>query len=101
MSDSLTTNNTDNIDNTEPLAVSPDTDGSVTTKKAKKEFPPVRRNWFARFLLCCVSFFAVFGIVNFVFFKLGMEPFGSKSAAIDDAKIQYIDFFTYYVDISV
>ena len=99
MSDSLTTNNTDNIDNTEPLAVSPDTDGSVTTKKAKKEFPPVRRNWFARFLLCCVSFFAVFGIVNFVFFKLGMEPFGSKSAAIDDAKIQYIDFFTYYVDV--
>lgn len=59
----------------------------------------VHRKWYVRFLLCCISFAAVFGIINLVYFRLGMEPFGTKSVAIDDARIQYIDFFTYYVDV--
>ena len=55
-------------------------------------------------LVCAVSFvlcfvFACFRDCQLVYYLLGMEPFGLKSAAIDDAKIQYIDFFTYYVDV--
>ena len=85
-----------------------DAESKKDKKKRRKEdsradgmdgMPPVRRSWFVKFLLCCVSFLAVFGIVNLAFYVLGMEPFGTKTAAIDDAKIQYIDFFTYYVDV--
>ena len=72
---------------------------SAGTAGRKKYSQPVRRNWLVRFLLCCISFASVLVIVNLVYFKLGMEPFGTKTAAIDDAKIQYIDFFTYYVDV--
>lgn len=67
--------------------------GQETAAKA------VHRKWYVRLLLCCISFAAVFGIINLVYFMLGMEPFGTKTVAIDDAKIQYIDFFTYYVDV--
>ena len=66
-------------------------------KKRKKQ--AVQRKWYVRFFLCCISFAVVFGIINLAYFKLGMEPFGTKTVAIDDAKIQYIDFFTYYVDV--
>ena len=66
-------------------------------KAGKKQ--AARRKWYVRLFLCCVSFAVVFGIVNLVYLKLGMEPFGTKTVAIDDAKIQYIDFFTYYVDV--
>ena len=65
----------------------------------KESLKPVRRNWFARFLLCCISFALIMLVVNLVYYKLGMEPFGMKSVAVGDAKIQYIDFFTYYVDV--
>jgi len=60
---------------------------------------PVRRNWFMRFLLCCVSFGLVCVLIGIAYAALGMEPFGYKTVAVDDAKIQYIDFFTYYVDV--
>jgi len=58
-----------------------------------------RRSWRFRFLLCCISFLIVSGIALLAFFKVGLEPFGTKTVTIDDAKIQYIDFFTYYVDV--
>ena len=58
-----------------------------------------RRSWFVRFLICCIAFLIVSGIVSLVFYTLGLEPFGTKAVTIDDAKIQYIDFFTYYVDV--
>jgi uncharacterized membrane protein YfhO len=68
-----------------------------------KEEPEARkagkRGWFTRFLLCCLSFAAVTGLVNLVYFALKLEPFGTGAVSIDDAKIQYIDFFTYYVDV--
>ena len=60
---------------------------------------PGRRNWFARFLLCSLSFVLVCGLIHLVYFVLKLEPFGTDAVSIDDAKIQYIDFFTYYVDI--
>lgn len=88
----------------EPVVNDSESDQKESKKKARGaegagRFEPVRRNWFARFLLCCISFIAVFGIVILAYYKLGMEPFGTKTVAIDDAKIQYIDFFTYYVDV--
>lgn len=58
-----------------------------------------KRGWFTRFLMCCLSFAAVTGLVNLVYFVLKLEPFGTGAVSIDDAKIQYIDFFTYYVDV--
>ena len=60
---------------------------------------PKRRNWFARFLLCSLSFALVCGLIHLVYYVLKLEPFGTDAVSIDDAKIQYIDFFTYYVDI--
>ena len=81
----------------------PDGKRKAKGRKKKKNHTgktgPVRRNWFVKFLLCCLSFFLVFGIINLVYYLLGMEPFGTKTVSIDDAKIQYIDFFTYYVDV--
>ena len=81
----------------------PDKKRKAKTGRRKKDRSgnagPVRRNWFVKFLLCCLSFFLVFGIINLVYYLLGMEPFGTKTVSIDDAKIQYIDFFTYYVDV--
>lgn len=81
----------------------PDKKKKAKTGRRKKDRSgnagPVRRNWFVKFLLCCLSFFLVFGIINLVYYLLGMEPFGTKTVSIDDAKIQYIDFFTYYVDV--
>ena len=59
----------------------------------------VCRTWGFRFLLCCASFLIVSGIALLAFYKIGLEPFGTKTVTIDDAKIQYIDFFTYYVDV--
>lgn len=64
------------------------------TMKEKK-----RRGWFSRFVISCLAFFLVFGIINLLYYVLGMEPFGTRAVSIDDAKIQYIDFFTYYVDV--
>ena len=58
-----------------------------------------RRNWFLRFLLCCLSFLIVSGLTALAFYVLGAEPFGTKTLTVDDAKIQYIDFFTYFVDV--
>lgn len=58
-----------------------------------------RRGFFFRFIICCLSFLIVVGILALIFYALGMEPFGDRTVAIDDAKIQYIDFFTYYVDV--
>ena len=60
---------------------------------------PKRRNWFVRFLLCGLSFVLVCGLIHLVYFALKLEPFGTDAVSIDDAKIQYIDFFTYYVDV--
>ena len=60
---------------------------------------PKRRNWFVRFLLCGLSFALVCGLIHLVYFALKLEPFGTDAVSIDDAKIQYIDFFTYYVDV--
>ncbi len=60
---------------------------------------PKGRCWFVRFLLCCVSFLIVSGLILLVFRALKLEPFGTGAVSIDDAKIQYIDFFTYYVDV--
>ena len=57
------------------------------------------RRWYVRLLICCASFFIVLGIVFLAFYVLGMEPFGSRTLTTDDAKIQYIDFFTYFVDV--
>lgn len=58
-----------------------------------------RRGFFFRFFICCLSFLFVVGIIALVYYALGMEPFGDKAVSVDDAKIQYIDFFTYYVDV--
>ena len=68
-------------------------------QKAAEMGQPVRRKWFVRFLLCCVSFGLVCVLIGIAYAALGMEPFGYKTVAVDDAKIQYIDFFTYYVDV--
>ena len=75
--------------------------GKRKSRSARKAGKPrrVRRKWYARLFLCCISFAAVLGIINLAYYKLGMEPFGTNTVAIDDAKIQYIDFFTYYVDV--
>ena len=70
-------------------------DGHDTRTEEKQE----RRSWRFRFLLCCISFLIVSGIALLAFFKVGLEPFGVKAVTIDDAKIQYIDFFTYLVDV--
>lgn len=58
-----------------------------------------KRSWFFRFLLCVVSFLIVSGLIGLVYYVLRLEPFGVKAVTIDDAKIQYIDFFTYLVDV--
>lgn len=67
--------------------------------KGSENTSAVRRGFFFRFIICCLSFLIVVGILALVFYALGMEPFGEKAVSIDDAKIQYIDFFTYYVDV--
>ncbi len=54
------------------------------TMKEKK-----RRGWFSRFVISCLAFFLVFGIINLLYYVLGMEPFGTRAVSIDDAKIQY------------
>lgn len=81
---------------------SDDESASTESRHASKDTEteePAGRNWFIRFLLCCVSFGLVCGLIGTVYAALGMEPFGLKTVAVDDAKIQYIDFFTYYVDV--
>ncbi len=40
-----------------------------------------------------------FGIIYFVFFFLNIAPFGNNTIAIDDADIQYLDFFGFYKDV--
>ena len=69
--------------------------------EAPEKTPQERRRhgWFARFFLCCISFALASGLLFAVLYILQMEPFGTKAVTIDDAKIQYIDFFTYYVDV--
>ena len=46
----------------------PDGKRKAKGRKKKKNHTgktgPVRRNWFVKFLLCCCSFFLVFGIIN-------------------------------------
>ena len=87
------------VEKTDTAAAEKSDAGATEEVSASLPAGPVHRNLFVKFLLSCVSFLLVFGIVNLVYFMLGMEPFGTKSVAIDDAKIQYIDFFTYYVDV--
>ena len=73
--------------------------GTERSKSHRAEGKGHKRSWFARFLICCFSFFLVCGIAMLAFYVIGAEPFGTKAVTIDDAKIQYIDFFTYYVDV--
>ena len=88
--------------NTQPAESAKENDKEYVRENVKEE-PEAgkagKRGWFTRFLLCCLSFAAVTGLVNLVYFALKLEPFGTGAVSIDDAKIQYIDFFTYYVDV--
>ena len=83
--------------NTQPAESAKENDKENVRENVKEE-PEAgkagKRGWFTRFLLCCLSFAAVTGLVNLVYFALKLEPFGTGAVSIDDAKIQYIDFFT-------
>ena len=86
----------------ETKRIDPGTDPGTEAAKAesvRSESDEKRRGWFSRFIICCLAFFIVFGLINLLYYVLKMEPFGTKAVSIDDAKIQYIDFFTYYVDV--
>lgn len=79
-------------------------DQSVTPEAGTAQSPSdpeaaPRRSWIARFGLCCLAFLFVSGMSLTVLYVLKAEPFGIKALTIDDAKIQYMDFFTYYVDV--
>ena len=70
-----------------------------SAESADLSFGVKKRSWFFRFLLCVLSFLIVSGLIGLVYYVLDLEPFGVKAVTIDDAKIQYIDFFTYLVDV--
>ena len=44
------------------------------TMKEKK-----RRGWFSGFVISCLACFLVFGIINLLYYVLGMEPFGTRA----------------------
>ena len=46
-----------------------------------------------------ISGFIAFMIIFFIYLINGLAPFGTKSLAVMDAKIQYLDFFSYLKDV--
>lgn len=40
-----------------------------------------------------------FAVLLILFITCGYAPFGNKSLAVDDASIQYLDFYAYFKDV--
>ena len=93
MAGSSETKGTDSVGGTGTAGMSENEASAIGTA------PVRRRSPLLRLLLCCLSFVIVSGLATAVFYAVGAEPFGTNAVTIDDAKIQYIDFFTYYVDV--
>lgn len=68
---------------------------ALTNKHRKKTKVHVKTT----FAIPVVSALITFGIVFFVFFIMGINPFGIRSVAIIDAYIQYLDFFGFFKDV--
>ena len=84
----------DSEDKRKKEGTEPETEKAVHSVTGRK-----KRRWYFRLFLCVSSFLIVLGLILLAFRSLGLEPFGSRTLTVDDAKIQYIDFFTYYVDV--
>ena len=45
------------------------------------------------------AFGLTFAVLLILFITCGYAPFGNKSLAVDDASIQYLDFYAYFKDV--